>query len=159
MGPRKRWSVCWQGQIAMPIFVSRFSAERVAGASLQRVRSRGEEGEDRLRTERTRQERRTERTREEEEDRQGRAAPVRTREALLVRNQRADLLLARLQERRNARAEADGGDEQAAPEAAQEDRATGRRGAAEDTRRVRTEVPQEDASRGGLRAISCRPGG
>ena len=83
----------------MPIFVSRFSPGRVAGANLQGVRTRQDGAEGRVGAART--ERRTERSREQE----GRQGPIaRAREELLVSNQRGALLSERLQERRGSRA-------------------------------------------------------
>ena len=78
----------------MPIFVSRFSTERVAGANLQRVRGRGNEEEDRSRASRVAERNRSERA---DEIAPGRAARTRDRGELPVATQQADDVRSRLQ--------------------------------------------------------------
>ena len=101
----------------MPIFVSRFSPNRVAGANLQRLRPRDERENDRLGTGRVRQDSRTDRTQREEEPRGEGVNSARERENLPVRNQQGSSLLERLQARTDARQEASPPEVQAAPEA------------------------------------------
>ncbi len=78
----------------MPIFVSRFSTERVAGANLQSVRGRGNEEEGRSRASRVAERNRSERA---DEIAPGRAARTRDRGELPVATQQADDVRSRLQ--------------------------------------------------------------
>jgi hypothetical protein len=77
----------------MPIFVSRFSTERVAGANLQRVWGRGNEQVDRKAASSVRELRQSERAREATP---GRAAQTRDRGELPIATQQADEVRTRL---------------------------------------------------------------
>lgn len=106
----------------MPIFTSRFSSNRVAGASLQRVRTQANQTVERVQTGQTRQtrntsnnrqtaetqsQRQTERTQNTDRTETTSRAEETERSNLLARSQRAESLAERLQNRRtNGRSEA-----------------------------------------------------
>ena len=80
----------------MPIFVSRFSPARAAGANLRRVQIREDEGEDRPRAGGVGREQRIQRLRDGEDT----AVPVaRSRAGIPAQSQRGDLVAARLRGR------------------------------------------------------------